>query len=46
METHDQKRYLSVLKCDEFQGYLNSLPVSFEQITQLLQDAGRTNRNG
>ncbi|MEZ5592712.1 MAG: EAL domain-containing protein [Gammaproteobacteria bacterium] len=38
VETHDQKRYLSVLKCDEFQGYLYSPPVSFEQITQLLEE--------
>ena len=37
VETPDQKRYLKVLKCDEFQGYLNSPPVPFEQITQLLQ---------
>jgi diguanylate cyclase (GGDEF)-like protein/PAS domain S-box-containing protein len=39
VETEEQANLLRLLKCDEFQGYLFSRPISAEQIEILLQDS-------
>lgn len=42
VETEDQLRYLHLLKCDEWQGYLYSKPVSANEFAELLTDENQT----
>ena len=36
VETDEQRKFLQLLKCDQYQGYLFSKPVPAEQIPALL----------
>jgi len=41
VETEEQSKFLRLLKCDQFQGYLFSKPVPAEQVPALLARGGR-----
>lgn len=41
VETEDQLRYLHLMKCDEWQGFLYSKPVSANQFVELLADENK-----
>jgi PAS domain S-box-containing protein/diguanylate cyclase (GGDEF)-like protein len=45
VEEEEQARYLRLLRCDQFQGYLVSPPVPFDEMTRLLR-AGHGARPG
>ena len=38
VEEEEQARYLRLLRCDQFQGYLVSRPVAFDEMTRLLRE--------
>ncbi|MBI1988370.1 MAG: EAL domain-containing protein [Betaproteobacteria bacterium] len=42
VETEEQSKFLRLLKCDEFQGYLFSKPVPAEQVPALLARSGKS----
>jgi diguanylate cyclase (GGDEF)-like protein len=44
VETEEQLRFLHLLRCDEWQGYLYSTPLPAEAFKQLLIDRRRANR--
>ena len=44
VETEEQSKFLRLLKCDQFQGYLFSKPVPAEQVPALLAERGQTTK--
>ena len=44
VETDEQSKFLRLLRCDEFQGYLFSKPVPADQVPALLAERGQTTK--